>query len=115
MDNPYSAIASLDIFSLLSTGHEGVSQASLQAAYLQKPLITTDIGGLNEVCIDGQTGIIVPTFCPESVADAVVKLQKDEALRKKMGQNAKNLVENKFLFSTTLHSMESIYQSVLKK
>ena len=45
LENPFPAIAALDIFALLSTAHEGISQASLQAAYLRKPLITTTIGG----------------------------------------------------------------------
>ncbi len=39
--NPFPAIASLDHFALLSNAHEGVSQASLQAAYLEKPLLMT--------------------------------------------------------------------------
>ncbi|MBU6446141.1 MAG: glycosyltransferase, partial [Verrucomicrobia bacterium] len=50
LDHPFPAIAALDVFALLSTAHEGVSQAILQAAYLGKPLISTRTGGLGEVC-----------------------------------------------------------------
>ncbi|MBI3901245.1 MAG: glycosyltransferase family 4 protein, partial [Chlamydiia bacterium] len=46
---PYTALAAMDIFLLLSWANEGVSQASLQAALLAKPLITTPVGGLREV------------------------------------------------------------------
>lgn len=112
LQNPYSAINALDVFCLLSTAHEGVSQASLQAAFLKKPLITTDIGGLNEVCIDGKTGLIVPCFSPKSVASAVLDLKKDENRRIQMGQNAKKLIIEKFLFSKTIDDMEKIYQSI---
>ena len=90
LESPYAAIGALDIFALLSTAHEGVSQASLQAAYLQRPLITTSIGGLPEVCIQGETGLIVPPFSPEKVAEAVLQLANDPALRKTMGENAKS-------------------------
>ena len=49
LEFPFAPIAAMDVFTLLSTAHEGISQASLQAAYLKRPLITTSIGGLPEV------------------------------------------------------------------
>ena len=121
LNAPYSAIAALDIFTLLSTAHEGISQASLQASFLERPLITTPVGGLPEVCIEGKTGLIVPPFSPESVKDAVLKLAYNPALRKKFGSAAKRLVEEKFTFAHTLEKMEEIYtdylstMSILKK
>jgi len=108
LESPFAAIAALDIFTLLSTAHEGISQASLQAAFLGKPLITTTIGGLPEVCIDGETGIVVQPSSPKQVADAVVLLASDGGLRQKYGKAAKELVYKKFTFENTLNKMESI-------
>jgi len=113
LKKPFAAIRSLDIFTLLSTAHEGVSQASLQASYLEKPLITTPTGGLCEVCIEGVTGIQVPCFSSDKVAEAVLKLAHDADLRKKYGQNARMHVENNFNFSQTLNQMEKIYKDLL--
>lgn len=112
LEDPYAAIASLDIFALLSTAHEGISQASLQAAYLQKPLITTSIGGLPEVCIQGQTGVIVSPFAPEEVAKAILYLSDNKDLCLQFGRAGKRLVEEKFTFSYTLDRMEKIYQTL---
>lgn len=106
LDNPFPAIAAMDIFTLLSTGHEGISQATLQASWLQKPLITTTVGGLPEVCIEGVTGLLVPPASPMKVAEAVLKLANDRPLRETMGRNARQRVEEKFLFSHTLNAME---------
>ncbi|MBI5346528.1 MAG: glycosyltransferase family 4 protein [Chlamydiae bacterium] len=114
LENPFSAIGALDVFSLLSTANEGVSQASLQAAFLQKPLITTPTGGLKEVCIDNLTGIQVPIFSPNKVAEAVLKLKNDRALCLKLGSNGKKLVDEHFTLPAMLNKMEKIYQSVLK-
>ena len=113
LDSPYAAIAALDIFLLLSTAHEGISQASLQAAFLKKPLITTDVGGLPEVCLQDLTGIVVPSFSPEKVAEAVVKLANDGALREEMGQKGKELVESRFTLKHTLDQMEEVYLTLL--
>jgi len=46
LENPFPALASLDLFALLSTAHEGISQAILQAAFLGKCLVATPVGGL---------------------------------------------------------------------
>lgn len=113
LENPFPAIAALDIFALLSTAHEGISQACLQAAYLRKPLITTTIGGLPEVCRNLETGILVPPFAPNEVAKAVLHLYDDPELRLRLGLKARNLVENKFTMKHTLDQMEQVYRTVL--
>ncbi len=114
LEAPYFAMRAMDIFVLLSTAHEGVSQASLQAAYLERPLVTTTVGGLPEVCIDEVTGFVVPPFSPEAVAQAVVKLADNQALRTQYGARGKELVEKKFMLHHTLDQMEHVYQRVTK-
>lgn len=113
LENPFAAIKALDIFALLSTAHEGVSQASLQAAFFKKPLITTSIGGLPEVCINCKTGLQVPPFSGEQFKEAVLQLINDPDKRASFGEAAHNLINEKFLFEKTLEDMESVYKTVL--
>lgn len=112
LEAPFPAIRAMDIFILLSTAHEGISQASLQAAYLERPLVTTTVGGLPEVCIDGKTGFIVPPSSPESVAKAVTKLVDHPHLRVQFGSQGKLLVEEKFSLQRTLDEMEKVYSLI---
>lgn len=112
LDDPKPALAALDIFALLSTAHEGISQASLQAGFLEKPLITTPVGGLPEVCLDGKTGFIVPSFSPEKVAEAVVKLADNKALRKQFGKAAHDHVVQNYLLGQTLENMSLAFRAV---
>lgn len=109
LETPFSAIRAMDIFVLLSTAHEGVSQASLQAAFLERPLVTTTIGGLPEVCLDTKTGFVVPPFSPESVAKAVGTLADNASLRCQFGSNGRRHVEENFTFQRTLDEMEKVY------
>jgi glycosyltransferase involved in cell wall biosynthesis len=108
LDDPKEALVSLDIFILLSTANEGISQASLQASFLKKPLVTTETGGLKEVCLDNITGIIVPIKDPYSVSCAVLKL-KNKELRVRLGENGCKHVKERFLFDKTLQDVENIY------
>lgn len=112
-NDPKPALAALDIFTLLSTAHEGISQASLQAAFLKKPLITTSIGGLPEVCLDGLTGLIVPPSSPVKVAEAVQKLSDNPSLREKMGRAAHHHVTQNYMFFQTLENMADVLAAVL--
>ncbi len=112
LDNPFPALAALDLFTLLSTAHEGVSQAILQAAYLGKPLIATSVGGLSEVCIDQLTGLIVPPCSPNQVAQAVLTIKKNTPFCRQLGRRAHQLVLEKFTFAKTLDQMEEIYRLV---
>jgi glycosyltransferase involved in cell wall biosynthesis len=111
---PFTALAAMDIFLLLSWAHEGVSQASLQAAWLEKPLITTNVGGLGEVCLHEVTGFQVPVQDACSVAEAVKKLSDSPLLRRQMGIAAKQLVRQKFTLSHTLDQMEFLYEKLKK-
>ena len=110
LKNPMAAISALDVFTLLSTAHEGVSQASLQAAYLKKPLIATPTGGLKEVCIDKLTGIQVPVFSPDRVSEAILKLFSSKELRETYANNAKKLAK-RFSYEKMIDQMEKVYLS----
>jgi len=112
LENPFPALAAMDLFLLLSTKNEGISQASLQAAFLNKPLITTSVGGLPEVCIEGTTGFVVPPSSPQRVANAVLQIKNNEPLRLRFGQNGHELVMEKFTHRGMLDEMESIYDEI---
>jgi glycosyltransferase involved in cell wall biosynthesis len=112
LQNPAVALSAMDIFSLCSYAHEGVSQASLQAAWLKKPLITTPIGGLKEVCIPSVTGYLVPPKSSDEIAKAVLELMENVNRREEMGLMAHQHVQNHFMFDHMLDKMEEIIHSV---
>jgi glycosyltransferase involved in cell wall biosynthesis len=109
LENPYVAMSSMDIFMLLSTANEAVSQASLQASFLQKPLITTNISGLSEVCLEGKTGFLVPIKSPQEIAKKILILSKNINLRQEMGREGKQHVLKAFTMTHTLDAMEAVY------
>jgi len=60
----------------------------------KKPVVVTNVGCIPEVVDDGVTGFIVPPRDVNALANAIIKLLKDDELRKQMGENAyKKMIE----------------------
>ena len=51
-----------------------------------KPVVALDVSPVNEIVINGETGVLVPAGDPSALAAALDKLLGNEALRKKMGE-----------------------------
>ncbi len=71
----FFAAADVVVLPYISATQSGI----IQIAYrYNKPVITTDVGGLPEVTVDGKTGYIVPAQNPQALAAAVVRFFSDE-------------------------------------
>lgn len=65
---------------------EGFPYALLEAMAAGKPIVATDVGGVREALGDG--GIIVPPRSPRLLADSIITLLRDPALRGRLGSRA---------------------------
>jgi glycosyltransferase involved in cell wall biosynthesis len=84
-DDVLSCIKGFDLF-VMSSETEGLGTSLLDAMAAGKPAIGTDVGGIPEAIDDRVSGLVVPPNDPASLARAIVKLLKDDALAKRMGQ-----------------------------
>ncbi len=74
-----------DIF-VMSSVTEGLGTSLIDAMAAGKPVVATTAGGIPEVVVDGETGILVPPRDHDAMAAAIVKLLKDDGLRRCMGE-----------------------------
>jgi glycosyltransferase involved in cell wall biosynthesis len=77
-------LAGLDIFVMCSL-YEGLGVAVVEAMLAGKPVVATDVIGINEVVVDRETGILVPPSQPQALAAAIQSLMDSEDLREQMG------------------------------
>jgi glycosyltransferase involved in cell wall biosynthesis len=78
-----ACLAAADIVALPSL-HEGLGVAALEAMAASKPVVASRVGGLGEVVIDGETGLLVPPGEPEALAAALERLAADPGLRARL-------------------------------
>ncbi len=65
---------------ILTLPYKSATQSGIiQIAYnFHRPVIATDVGGLGEVIVDGQTGFLVPPESPSDLAEAVIRFYRDD-------------------------------------
>lgn len=103
--------AAFDLFTLSSV-HEGLSIALLEAMAAGTPAVVTDAGGLPEVVEDGVHGRVVPRRDPAALAAAIVELLSDDGLRARMGRAARKRARG-FDIRRAVRRMEQVYEELL--
>ncbi|MBW4539546.1 MAG: glycosyltransferase family 4 protein [Myxacorys chilensis ATA2-1-KO14] len=97
----------------LPSEHEGFPYSLLEGAAAAKALIGTDIPGVRCAIQAGQTGLLVPAKDEVALAEAIEKLAFDPALRSRLGQNARQRVEQQFSRELVLKELLTFYQTQL--
>lgn len=94
---------------------DGSQTGIIPIAYsFSKPVVVTNVGSIPEVVDDGSTGYVVPPNNPKALADAIVRLLKDDELRTKMGKNAFKKAKNELSWDNIARKTISIYENIRK-
>ena len=99
-------------FDLLAVGslHEGMSMALVDAMAAGKAAVATRVGGIPEVLVDGETGLLVPPRDAEAMAAALVRLLKDDTLRHRMGDAALARARERFTVERMVAETHAVYR-----
>lgn len=104
-------LRTMDIFVLPSLA-EGISNTLLEAMATGLPLIATNVGGNPELVRDKVNGFLVPSADVEAMADAMESLVSNYELRTRMGAAGRELVSEKFSWTTTVEAYLAVYDAV---
>jgi glycosyltransferase involved in cell wall biosynthesis len=102
-----------DVFCLTSI-HEGIPMALLEAMSLGKPIVATRVGGISEVIDDNGSGLLIDSENPQSFADACIKVLRDKNLRASLSERAVSVVKEKFTLDVTVRLTQDLYRRVVQ-
>jgi glycosyltransferase involved in cell wall biosynthesis len=88
-----------DIFALPTRG-DLHSVASLEAMAMGLPVISTKVGGIPDIVVDGENGYLLDVDDEAALEDRLLRLKNDRSLREKLGRNARRTVEERFNLET---------------
>jgi glycosyltransferase involved in cell wall biosynthesis len=102
-------LASLDLF-VLSSHLEGLGSSLLDAMASRLPVVATQVGGIPEVVIHEETGLLVPPRNPEALAKDILMLYRDRELAARLGQNGYEVVHKKFSAEAMAAKIIDLYE-----
>ena len=76
-------------------------------------MVVTDISGNNEAVEQNKSGLIVPAQSPNDLATAILKLANNPDERKRLGDNARQRVSERFSLATCVSNYEMLYEKLL--
>ena len=102
-----------DVF-VMSSVTEGLGTSLLDAMACGKPVVATSAGGMPEVVVDGETGVLVPPRDDRALAAAIVRLLGDEDLRGRLGAAGLARVREHFSAERMIGDTLAVYEEVVR-
>ena len=102
-------LALADLFVLPSVS-EGMPIAIMEAMALGLPVVATAVGGVPELVVDGETGLLVPPRDPAALADAIRRVIDDEGDRKRLGEAGRARVRTFFTDAVMAQRTDDLYR-----
>jgi glycosyltransferase involved in cell wall biosynthesis len=97
----------------VQTSHwEGMPMALLEAMALRKPIVATAVGGVPEVVVDGETGILLPTRDRDALARSLIRVLTDRDEAARLGDAGHQRYRAHFTSAGMIAAYEQLYASV---
>lgn len=92
---------------------EGFGVACLEAMAHGRPVVATDVGGLRDLVVDGETGLVVPSRDPAALRAALDRLLADPALRRRLGSAGRRRAQERFSWDVVTQATVAAYRMAL--
>tara|TARA_B100001093_G_scaffold519470_1_gene608656 strand:+ start:1877 stop:3052 length:1176 start_codon:yes stop_codon:yes gene_type:complete len=100
----------LDIVALTSL-NEGTPVTLIEAQAANKPVISSNVGGVKDIIKEGMTGLLSNVDDMDSFAKNLIKLINNNELRNKMGENGYENVSKEFDYKRLVNDVKSLYNN----
>ena len=104
---------SFNVFAIPSVEGDTIPQALMQALAVGIPVVSTTVGSIPDVVLQGETGFVVPPRDADALAERIAALLDDEVLRARMGAQGRALVQREYSLEHMLDRMEHVYKRLV--
>jgi glycosyltransferase involved in cell wall biosynthesis len=105
--------AALSVLVLASSWPEPFGLVLLEAMATGRPVVATNHGGPTEICVEGETGFLVPPRNPEKMAEAILALLRHPEQARTMGAAGRKRVEQLYDQRKCVRKLEALYDEIL--
>ena len=100
---------------VLPSRYETFPMTVLEVYACGKPVVASKVGGLKDLVINGETGILVDIGNADQLARAILSLLNNGREAEEMGSRGKQLVKDKFSIEAVIGRLEALYKEVVEK
>jgi L-malate glycosyltransferase len=111
-DDLPEVLAALDVFVLLAPGSEGSCRAVLEAMAVGKPVVAARVGALQEIVLDGETGLLIEPHAPIALAHAISRLLRAPEQARQMGLRGRQRIERVFSRERQVDTVLRLYRQL---
>ncbi len=105
---------SIDVF-VMPSRRESLGVSAIEAAASGLPVVASRFGGIPEIVVHGETGLLIDPEDIEGFGKAIVSLVENENLRREMGIKGRKRVEERFDWRSSIKMMTDIYRQMSRK
>jgi glycosyltransferase involved in cell wall biosynthesis len=106
-------LATADVYVSTSTSDGGLAATTAEAMACATPVIITDFGQNRAWVDDGRSGVIVPIGDSRTLSAAILRLLRDDTLRREMGRTGRAVIEQRNSYRREMGRMEQMYESLV--
>jgi glycosyltransferase involved in cell wall biosynthesis len=99
----------------LCSFNEGTPVSLIEAQAAGKPVVTTNVGGIENIVIPGETAFLSATGDVGAFAANLLKLTENKAERERLSQRSWEHVRERFHYTRLVRDMEKLYRELLSK
>lgn len=100
-----------DIF-VMPSYFEGQSVSILEAMANVCGIVASDTGGIPDMIVDGETGLLSPVKDVDALEEGILRLLKDPGLCRRLGENARRKAEREFSMEQNIERLLAVYEMV---
>ena len=108
-------LAASDVFVFPTERDEAAPLVPLEAMAAGLPVVASDIGGGAELIESGKNGLLVPPASVDSLARAIDSLLADDALRRRMGEAARERIVERYTIEAMTRQTAAVYELAAKR
>jgi glycosyltransferase involved in cell wall biosynthesis len=110
--NAAALAGACDAFVMPSVSREGLPRAVIEAMAQGVPPIVSDVGGMPELVVDGECGLVVPPRDPDALAQAIGTLAGNRDRAGTIGRKAQDRIRTHFNIETTIARTLEVFDEV---
>lgn len=99
--------------SALTSLNEGTPVSIIESQAANVPVVSTIVGGIRDVVIEGKTALLSPTQNVEAFSENLLSLIENDEMRKQMSEDGWIFVRDKFHYTRLVNDMKNLYDELL--